>query len=357
VNAGWKLSIPGIAAAAAMLSGSSTLARQGAGADLSSAAHAIVAADGSGQFRTVQEAIDAVPQGTTARDRWVIFVKAGIYHELVYVQREKRFVTLVGEDPNRTVMTFDLNANAKGADGRPIGTFRTPTSVIDADDFTAENLTFENAAGPVGQALAIRVDGDRVVFRNCRFLGWQDTVFLNRGRQYFEDSYIQGHIDFIFGGATAYFSRCQIHCLRNGYITAAATPPEVRYGFVFNESVVDGEPGVATYLGRPWRDYAQVAFLHSQLSAVVAGAGWHNWDRPAREKTTRFVESGNSGPGSTTASRVKWVTTLPSAEASNWTAEAVMGGADRWNPRSIPAHASASRATRVSVAPQPPGRR
>ena len=169
-------------------------------------ANAIVASDGSGTHKTVQEAIDAVPQNTSASNRWTIFIRAGTYRERVYVQREKRFVTLLGEDAGRTVVTYNLNATIPGEDGRPIGTFRTPTVTIDADDFTAENLTFENSAGPVGQALALRVDGDRVVFRRSRFLGWQDTIFLNRGRQYFEDCYVAGHVDFIFGGATAYFS-------------------------------------------------------------------------------------------------------------------------------------------------------
>jgi pectinesterase len=151
----------------------------------------VVAADGSGKYKTVQEAVMAVPAGSPASPV-MIRIKPGRYRELVYVQREKRFFRLVGEDAARTVITFDLHANLTGHDGKPLGTFRTPTVTVDADDFTAENLTFENAAGPVGQALAIRVDGDRAVFRNCRFLGWQDTVFLNRGRQYFEDCYIAG---------------------------------------------------------------------------------------------------------------------------------------------------------------------
>src|SRR5262249_43762136 len=151
------------------------------------AADAVVAADGSGDYKTIQEAINAVPQTTSESHRWLIFVKAGIYREVVYIQREKRFVSLVGEDPIRTVITYNLNANMLGTEGRPIGTFRTPSVFIDADDFTAENVTFENSAGPVGQALALRVDGDRAVFRNCRFLGWQDTILLNRGRHYFED--------------------------------------------------------------------------------------------------------------------------------------------------------------------------
>ena len=145
-----------------------------------------VALDGSGQFKSVQDAIMSVPAGS-AEKPVVIHIKPGTYKELIYIQHEKRFFRLVGEDALKTILTFDLHANIVGPNGKPIGTFRTPSTVIDADDFSAENITFENTAGPVGQALAIRVDGDRAVFRRCRFLGWQDTMFLNRGRQYFED--------------------------------------------------------------------------------------------------------------------------------------------------------------------------
>jgi pectinesterase len=295
-------------------------------------ANAIVAADGSGDYRTVQEAIEAVPQNTSASHRWTIFVKAGTYRERVYVQREKRFVRLLGEDAVRTVITYNLNATMPGEDGRPIGTFRTPTVTIDADDFTAENLTFENSAGPVGQALALRVDGDRVIFRNSRFLGWQDTIFLNRGRQYFEDCYIAGHVDFIFGGATAYFERCHLHCLRNGYITAASTPPDQRYGFVFANGRISGDENVNTYLGRPWRDFAQVTFVNTELSEVIRPEGWHNWDRPEREKTTRYQEFGSTGPGAASRGRVPWARTLTSADARAISAPAVLRGTDDWNP-------------------------
>src|SRR3954451_22111320 len=178
-----------------------------------------VADDGSGQFTKVQDAIMSIPDGQ--RDSpVVIHIKPGTYRELIYVQREKRFFHLIGDDPKTTTLTYDLHANVLDKLGKPIGTFRTPSTLIDAEDFMAENLTFENSAGPVGQALAIRVDGSRAVFRNCRFLGWQDTILLNRGRQYFDRCYIAGHVDFIFGGATALFDDCQIHCLRNGYITA-----------------------------------------------------------------------------------------------------------------------------------------
>ena len=318
-------------------------------------ANAVVAADGTGDYRTVQEAINAVPQNTSPSNRWIIFIKAGTYRELIYVQREKRFVTLVGEDPARTVLTYNLNANMTGVDGKPIGTFRTPSTVIDADDFTAENLTFENTAGPVGQALALRVDGDRVVFRNCRFLGWQDTIFLNRGRQYFEDSFIAGHVDFIFGGATAFFERCHLHCWRNGYITAASTPKELPYGFVFSHGRITGESSeVKTYLGRPWRDFAQVAFVDVEMSEVVRPEGWHNWDRPEREKTARYSEFGNAGPGANARTRVSWAKRLSAEDARRVSITSVLSGSDGWDPRRVPARPSLVKVINLPV-PKPPG--
>ncbi len=292
----------------------------------------VVAADGSAKYRTVQEAIMAVPAGTR-ENPVVIRIKPGIYKELIYVQREKRFFRLVGEDAKTTVLTFDLHANIKGQDGKPIGTFRTPSTTIDADDFLAENITFENSAGPVGQALAVRVDGDRVVFRNCRFLGWQDTVFLNRGRQYFEDCYIAGHVDFIFGAATAFFERCHIHSLRDGYITAASTPYDQSFGFVFSNCRITGEtPAVKTYLGRPWRAHSSVIFLSTEMSGVVRAEGWHNWNLPEREKTSRYTEFESRGAGANPSARVQWSRQLKRAEAKTITPEKVLRGADGWKP-------------------------
>ena len=294
----------------------------------------VVAADGTGQYKTVQDAINAVPQTTTRDNPAVIRIKPGTYKELIYVQREKHFVRLVGEDASKTILTFDLNANLAGPNGKPIGTFRTPSTYIDADDFTAENITFENSAGPVGQALAIRVDGDRVTFRHCRFLGWQDTILLNRGRQYFEDCYIAGHVDFIFGGATAFFERCHIHCLRDGYITAASTPAGEPFGFVFSHCEITGEtPQVRTYLGRPWRPFASVVYLDTKMSEAVRPAGWHNWDQPEREQTVRYAEYGSTGPGANPRARVLWSHQLTEAQAKAITVERVLGGADGWNPK------------------------
>ncbi|HKV98556.1 MAG TPA: pectate lyase [Vicinamibacterales bacterium] len=316
---------------------------------------AVVASDGSAQYRTVQEAINAAPQSTDANHRWVIFIKAGTYHELVYVQREKRFVALVGEDPARTIITYGLKASDAGLDGQPIGTFRTPTMYVDADDFSAENLTIQNDAGPVGQALAIRVDGDRVVLRNCRFLGWQDTMLLDRGRQYIEDAFIAGHVDFIFGGATAFFERAHVHAWRDGYLTAASTPAEQPFGFVFaNGQITADSPNVKTYLGRPWRDFAQVTFLNTRMTDVIRPAGWHNWDRPERERTARFSEFGSTGPGASATERVAWAKPLSAADVQAITVIRVLAGSDGWDPARVPAHPSAGKANAAPL-PRPPG--
>ncbi|HEX2854075.1 MAG TPA: pectinesterase family protein [Opitutaceae bacterium] len=297
---------------------------------------ATVAADGSGQFKTVLDAIVAAP--TASADRpWVIFVKAGTYAEVIYVQREKRFVRLVGENAVTTRITASLSAKMPGADGKPLGTFRTATLHLDADDFTVENLTIENAAGAVGQALALRVDGDRVVFRGCRFLGWQDTILANRGRQYFVNCHIAGATDFIFGGATAFFEACEIHCAGSGYITAASTPREQPYGFVFKRCrITAATPGVKTYLGRPWRDHAAVAFVETEMSDAVRPVGWQNWSRPEREKTARYSEFGNTGPGAAREERVGWMRPLSADEAKALTTREVLRGADDWNPASTP---------------------
>jgi pectinesterase len=292
-----------------------------------------VAADGSGQFKTIQEAINAAPQTSTKAAPWAIHVRAGTYHELVYVQREKHFVRLVGDDPKTTIITYGLYASLPGLDGKPIGTFHTPTVWIDADDFSIENMTLANSAGRVGQALALRVDGDRVRFLNCRFLGWQDTILTNRGRHYFRDCYVEGAVDFIFGAATAYFDRCHITCVGDGYITAASTPAAEAFGFVFSRCQIDGaSPGVHTYLGRPWRDYARVVFLNTQMTDVVRPVGWNNWSKPEREKTARYVEYGSTGSGANPGARAPWATTLTEAEAAGISPKTVLAGSDSWNP-------------------------
>jgi pectinesterase len=293
----------------------------------------VAATIGSNEFKTVQDAINATPQNASRANPCFVHVKPGVHQELIYVQHEKRYVHLVGDNAEKTVITYNLSARMPGFDGRPMTTYRTPTAVIDADNSTVENITFENAAGLVGQALALRIDGDRLVFRNCRFLGWHDTILVNRGRQYFENCYIAGNVDFIFGGATTFFENCHIHCLTNGYVTAASTPEEQPFGFVFSHCKITGEPGVKTYLGRPWRAYSSATFLNTEMSSVVTNVGWNNWSDPAREKTVRYTEFNSTGPGANPEARVPWSHQLTKAEAENYTVQKVLGGTDGWNPK------------------------
>ncbi len=290
---------------------------------------AVVSDKGDGDFKTVQDAINKAPQTTTSEKPWTILIKPGTYKELILVQREKRFLRLVGEDPRKTVISYGLYASMKGPDGMDIGTFRTPTVLIDADDFTIENLTLENSAGPVGQALALRVDGDRVTFRNCIFNGFQDTILVNRGRQYFESCTINGAVDFIFGGATSYFDRCTLNCLRDGYITAASTPAEASYGFVFSNCTITASPGMKIYLGRPWRPHASTIFLNTHMPEGIRPEGWHNWDKPEREQTARYSEIGSSGPGANPDQRVKWARPMDAKQIEELTPSRVLGG---WIP-------------------------
>jgi pectinesterase len=292
-----------------------------------------VAPDGSGQYVSVEEAIFKAPMpASPTAAPWVIFVKAGTYKERIYVQRERGNIRVIGEDAAKTIITYNLNANLPGPDGKTIGTFRTPTVQIDGDGMVWENITIANSAGPVGQALALRLDGDRIAFKKCRLLGWQDTLLVNRGRHYFEDCYIEGHVDFIFGGATAYFNRCHIHCLGNGYITAASTPAGQAHGFVFADCKITGADDVKTFLGRPWRIFAQTVYLRAEMSSVVRAEGWNDWKKPETHRTAFYGEFDSTGPGAAKTERVSWSHQLTAAEAAALTPVKVLAGPDNWNP-------------------------
>ena len=292
----------------------------------------VVSPDGTGDFTSVQAAVDAVPAGNT--EPVVISIGAGTYKERIVVPRTKRFIRFYGEDEDTTILTYDLYAGIKDENGKEIGTFRTPSVTIEADDFSAEGVTFDNSAGPVGQAVAVAVTGDRCVFRGCRFLGWQDTLLDQSGRHYYEDCYIAGHCDFIFGGGTAFFENCHIHCLEASYITAASTPEHQPYGYVFSNCRITGEPpGKKTYLGRPWRDYAAVIFLHTEMDDMIKPEGWHNWGKPNREKTSRYAEYNSRGPGANPETRAGWSRQLSKEEAETITRKNVLAGEDGWDPQ------------------------
>lgn len=291
----------------------------------------VVAADGSGDFKTVQEAINAVPDFRNAIT--VIFIKNGVYKEKLNLSASKRLVTLIGESLENTIVTYDDYAQKKNIFGENMGTSGSSGFFIYGDGFTAENLTFENTAGPVGQAVAVWIAGDKVKFINCRFLGFQDTLYTygKGSRQYFYKCYISGTVDFIFGSATALFEDCTIYCKKQGYITAASTPDTSKYGYVFKNCKIEGAaPDGTVYLGRPWRPNAKTVFLNCELSAVIRPEGWHNWGKESNEKTAFYAEYNNKGVGAKSTKRVNWSQQLTDEEAKTYTTMQVFRG---WDPK------------------------
>jgi pectinesterase len=290
-----------------------------------------VSPDGTGDRRTVQAAVDAIPAG--GRERVVVSIKPGVYKERIRVARDKGPITFRGEGPRpaATVLTFDYSAKSVEG-GKEVGTSGSYSTLIESADFAAENVTFENSAGEVGQAVALRTTGDRAVFRKCRFLGWQDTLYTHDGRCYFEECYIEGRVDFIFGRSTAVFDRCEIHSKNGGFVTAAATPQESPFGYVFLDCRLTGEGEAKAYLGRPWRPFAAVAYVRCEIGPHVRPEGWDNWRNPENEKTARFAEYKCTGAGAATAKRVAWSRQLTDEEAAKHTVRNILGGSDGWDP-------------------------
>ena len=274
----------------------------------SSAQDFVVAKDGSGDFKSVQEAINAVPD--FRKNRTIIFIKAGVYKEKLILPASKTNVTFIGENAEKTILTFDDFASKKNRFGEEVGTTGSTSFFIFAEGFTAENITFENSSGPVGQAVAVRVDGDMVTFKNCRFLGFQDTLYPHgeNSRQYYKNCYIEGTVDFIFGWSTAVFDSCTIFCKDHGYITAPSTNENTRFGFVFlNCKITGNAPEASFYLGRPWRPHGNAVFIACEMGSHIKPEGWHNWGKPENEKTAFFAEYKNNGPGAR-GKRVEWST-------------------------------------------------
>jgi pectinesterase len=287
----------------------------------------VVATDGSGDFKTLQEAFNAVPD--FRKNVTIIFIKKGIYREKLILATSKTNVMIIGEDLENTVITYDDYASKKNRFGEEMGTTGSTTFYVFADSFTAENITFENSSGPVGQAVAVRVDGDMVKFLNCRFLGYQDTLYPHgeRSRQYYKDCYIEGTVDFIFGWSTAVFDHCTIFCKGGGgYITAASTLPEALYGFVFLNCKITGNAAANTfYLGRPWRPYAKTVFVNCTLDSQIKKEGWHNWNKHEAEITSYYAEYNSSGQGAANDDRVSWSHILSADEASVYTLDKLFG--------------------------------
>ena len=310
-----------------------------------------VAADGGGDFTTVQEAIAAVADDNA--DRTTIRIRAGVYTGPFVVPRAKQNVTFAGDGADKTILTYALNVTDPIPAGVPTKMGGNGTIVL-ADGFHARDLTFRNTSGDHGQAMALRVQGDRGVITNCRLLGWQDTLLAHSKRQYFRDCLIEGRVDFIYGASTAVFDRCEIRSKEGGYVTAASTPKENPFGFVFLDCKLTGDGEPQAYLGRPWRDFAAVAFLRCAMGDHVKPQGWHNWGKPQREKTARYAEYKNTGPGADRAQRVEWSKELSDAEAARYTVANVLGGADGWAPTKSAASTAAATVP-AATAPAAPG--
>ncbi|HKP92293.1 MAG TPA: pectinesterase family protein [Chthoniobacterales bacterium] len=293
----------------------------------------VVASDGSGQFQTVQAAIDSIPDGN-AESRLVV-VKPGHYREQVVINSRKPFITLRGVDPDarKTVLSFDRYATVEDpkAPGKRVGIFGTESVSIEANDFTAENITFENSAGRLAPAMALRATGDKLIFRNCRFLSWQDTVCLVGHRMYFRDCYFEGRVDFIIGHATAVFEKCHLHATDGGVIAAPSTSAERPFGLVFLKCRVTCKED-RSYLAAPWQPGAAAAFIECELGENLWPEGWTEWRGAEHHKTARFVEYKNTGPGAVVHRRPSWTRQLTEAEAKNHTVQNILRGPDQWDP-------------------------
>ncbi|MBE6287163.1 MAG: pectin esterase [Mediterranea massiliensis] len=290
----------------------------------------VVAKDGSGDFFTLQEAINAVPD-FRKNVRTTILLRPGIYKEKLVIPESKINISLMGQEG--AVLSYDDYANKKNKFGENMGTSGSSSCYIYAPDFYAENITFENTSGPVGQAVACFISGDRAFFKKCRFLGFQDTLYnYGKGqRNYFEDCYIEGTVDFIFGWSTAVFNRCHIHSLGNGYVTAPATDEGVKYGYLFYDCKLTSSEGVTkVYLGRPWRPYGQSVFIQCELGSHIVPEGWHNWGSKEKEKTAFFAEYNNRGAGANVNKRVPFAHQLSNLQ--RYDIESVLAGDDGWNP-------------------------
>ena len=290
----------------------------------------VVSRDGTGEFRTIDEAIEVCRAFMDYTK--VIYVKKGVYKEKLIIPSWLTNITICGEDRDNTIITWDDHANIKmpvgGLDseaavkGKPMGTFRTYTLKVQGSYITLKDITIENNAAKLGQAVALHTEGDHILVQNCRLLGNQDTVYTGVGgtRVAFYDCYIEGTTDFIFGPSIAWFQNCEIHSKANSYIIAASTPAGQKYGYVFYKCRLTADKDVdKVYLGRPWRPFAATIFMDCELGKHIRPEGWHNWNNAKNEETARYAEYGNKGEGASTKNRVKWSKQLSKKEAAKVT--------------------------------------
>lgn len=301
----------------------------------------IVSKDGKGNFTTIQQAIDAVEDGTLVRTK--IIIRPGTYREKIIVSATKSPISLMGEKAENTTLVYSDHASKQNTEGKNIGTTGSSTLFIFSDNFSAKNITFQNDAGPVGQAVAVLTTGDKIAFENCKFLGFQDTLYLKGAqdlqdqskvsRNYFKNCYIEGTTDYIFGAGTAVFENCTIYSKNNAsYVTAASTPQGNQFGFVFiNCNLTGNAASNSVYLGRPWRPFAKIVYISCAIDSTIKKEGWHNWSKPETEKTTFYGEYNSKGIGADISKRVSWSHQLTKKESKKYTAKNILSGKDKWD--------------------------
>ena len=295
-----------------------------------------VAQDGSGNFKTIQEAIYATRD--LSQQQVTIFIKKGIYKEKIVIPSWKTNISLVGESRDSTIITYDdyagkkLTARDEFLKTDTLRTYTSYTVLVEGNGCRIENLTIKNTAGRVGQAVALHVEGDKFVTKNCTLIGNQDTLYAatSNSRQFYKDCYIEGTTDFIFGEATVVFQNCTIKSLTNSYITAASTRPGQPYGFVFFDCKLIADTTVKkVYLGRPWRAYAKTVYINTQMDSHILKEGWDNWRNPENEKTVLYAEYKSFGEGADNTARVKWSKQLTAKEAKKYTLKNIF---NNWIP-------------------------
>jgi len=295
-----------------------------------------VAKDGSGNYTMIQQAIDAIR--AYSPEHITVHIKNGVYHEKVTVPAWITNVSFIGESKEGTIITYeDYSGKFMSADTvndkRKFSTFNSYTMYVHGNDIAIENLTIKNAAGRVGQAVVLHVDGDRFVIKNCNLSGNQDTLLTanDSSKQYYVDCFIEGTTDFIFGNATAVFQNCTIKSLTNSYVTAASTTQQQQFGYVFfNCKLIASDECKQEYLGRPWRAYAKVVFINCELGKHIRPEGWHNWNKKENESTAYYAEYNNTGEGAATDKRVTWSHVLTKKEAKQYTLKNIFNG---WKPQ------------------------
>lgn len=301
----------------------------------------IVSKDGKGNFTTIQEAINSVEEGKTIRTK--IIVKPGTYREKITVSAAKSPISLIGENAENTILVYGDHASKQNAEGKNMGTTGSSTLFIFSDNFSAKNFTFQNDAGPIGQAVAVLTTGDKITFENCRFLGFQDTLYTKGtqdnpdktklSRNYFKNCYIEGTTDYIFGAGTAVFENCTIYSKKNAsYITAASTPEGSEFGYVFINCNLTGDADAnSVYLGRPWRPFAKTVYINCAIDFTIKSEGWNNWSKPDAEHTTFYAEYNSKGIGADVSKRVSWSHQLTKDQSKKYTAKNILSGKDDWN--------------------------